>query len=154
MSSAWEVCCWHRAFLCLARTMCISICIYIIVIMLIITIIMCIYIYIYSFVYMMMMTTWCTLCRALSYGSKLPLRCVSHTLHREENELKSLLQLSLSLNIAMANLRTTILEFRGFDSSRTFILRGGIRVPSGSFSECLSQAILVGMILVGRLAVQ
>ena len=50
-----------------------------------------------------------------------------------------------------ANLRTKILDFRGFDASITSILRGGIPRPIGNFPESLSQAILVGRILVGRL---
>ena len=50
-----------------------------------------------------------------------------------------------------ANLRTRTLDFRGFDSGRILILRGGIPRPVGNFPERLSQAILVGMILVGRL---
>ena len=52
-----------------------------------------------------------------------------------------------------ANLRTKILDSRGFDSSRVSILRGGIIMSIGNFPECLSQAILVGIILVGRLGV-
>ena len=52
-----------------------------------------------------------------------------------------------------ANLRSKILDFRGFDSSRVLILRGGIPRPKGVFPESLSQAILAGIILVGRLGV-
>ena len=52
-----------------------------------------------------------------------------------------------------ANLRTKILDFRGFDSSRILILRCGILMSLGSFLEVLGRAILVGIILVGRLDV-
>ena len=52
-----------------------------------------------------------------------------------------------------ANLRTKILDFRGFDSSRILIWRGGIVMSIGDFPEGLSQAILVGIMLVGRLGV-
>ena len=52
-----------------------------------------------------------------------------------------------------ANLRTKMLDFTGFDSSRTLVSRGGIPRPKGNFPESLSQAILVGIILVGRLGV-
>ena len=52
-----------------------------------------------------------------------------------------------------ANLRTKILDFRGFDSSRILILRGGILMSIGNISEIMIQAILVGIILVGRLGV-
>ena len=45
-------------------------------------------------------------------------------------------------------------DFRGFDSSGILILRGGIPSPIGNFPESLSQAILVGVILVGRLGVR
>ena len=52
-----------------------------------------------------------------------------------------------------ANLRTKILDFRGLDSSRILILRSGILMSIGHFPEVLSQRILVGTILVGRLGV-
>ena len=42
-----------------------------------------------------------------------------------------------------ANLRTKILAFRGFDSGRILILRGGILMSIGNFPEMLSQRILV-----------
>ena len=51
-----------------------------------------------------------------------------------------------------ADLRTKILDFRGFDSSIIVVLRGGILMCMGSFPEMLSQAILVGILLVGRFA--
>ena len=41
------------------------------------------------------------------------------------------------------------MDFRGFESS--IILRGEILMSIGDFPESLSQAILVGIILVGRL---
>ena len=50
-----------------------------------------------------------------------------------------------------ANLRTEILDFREIDSSSILILRGGILRPIGDFPEMLSQQILAGIILVGRL---
>ena len=43
-----------------------------------------------------------------------------------------------------ANLRTKIPDFRGFDSSRILILRGGILMSMGNSLERLSQAILAG----------
>ena len=52
-----------------------------------------------------------------------------------------------------ANLRTKILDFRGFDSSIDLCLRGGIPRPIGDFPKSLSQTILVGIMLVGRLGV-
>ena len=45
------------------------------------------------------------------------------------------------------------MDFRGFDSSIIFKLRGGIPRPIGNLPESLSQAILVGITLVGKLAV-
>ena len=42
-----------------------------------------------------------------------------------------------------ANLRTKILDFRGFDSNIILILRGGILMSVGDFLEIVSQAILV-----------
>ena len=52
-----------------------------------------------------------------------------------------------------ANLRTRILYFRGSDSERILILRGGIFSSIGDFLEILSQQILVGIIFVGRLGI-
>ena len=52
-----------------------------------------------------------------------------------------------------ANPRTNIVDFRGFDSRIILILRGGIPRPIGNFPESLTQAILVGAMLVGRLGV-
>ena len=43
------------------------------------------------------------------------------------------------------------MDVGGFDSSIILIRRGGIPRPIGDFPESLSQAILVGMMLVGRL---
>ena len=48
-------------------------------------------------------------------------------------------------------LPVTLLDFRGFDSSRIWILRGGILMSVGNFSEGLSQRISVGRLLAGRL---
>ena len=51
------------------------------------------------------------------------------------------------------NLPTNIVDFRGFDSSIILILMGGILRPIEDFPETLSQALLVGIMLVGRLGV-
>ena len=51
------------------------------------------------------------------------------------------------------NLPTNIVDFRGFDSSVLLILRGGILRSIGNFPEILSQAMLVGIMLVGKLGV-
>ena len=53
----------------------------------------------------------------------------------------------------MANLRTKILDFRGFDPSIILMLRCGILMSTGNFLEISSQQILVDIILVGRLVV-
>ena len=50
-------------------------------------------------------------------------------------------------------LDTKILDFRGFDSSIILIIRGGIPRPIGNFPESLTQAMLVGVMLVGILSV-
>ena len=51
------------------------------------------------------------------------------------------------------NLRTKILDFIGFDSIIVWCLGAGILKPAGNSPEVLSQGILAGVILVGRLAV-
>ena len=53
----------------------------------------------------------------------------------------------------MANLRATIRDLGGFDSGRILSLRGAILMHMGDFPEGLSQQILAGMILLGRLGV-
>ena len=45
------------------------------------------------------------------------------------------------------------LGFRGLDSGRILILRGGILRPIGNFRQSLSQQISVGIVLAGRLGV-
>ena len=52
-----------------------------------------------------------------------------------------------------ANLGTNMMDFRGFDSSIILFLRGGILISIGDFPKSLNQAILVGIMLVGRLGV-
>ena len=52
-----------------------------------------------------------------------------------------------------ANLCTKILDFRGFDSSIILILRVGIPRPKGNSLGILSQRVLVGRFLVGRVGV-
>ena len=52
-----------------------------------------------------------------------------------------------------ANPHTKILDFRGSYSSRILIVRGGILLSIRNFPESLSQAILAGRFLVGRLGV-
>ena len=48
---------------------------------------------------------------------------------------------------------TNIVDFGGFDSSTILIWRGGIPRHVGDSPEMLTQAILVGTMLVGRLGV-
>ena len=48
---------------------------------------------------------------------------------------------------------TNTMDFRGFESSINLILRVGILMSIGDFPESLSQAILVGTMLVGGLGV-
>ena len=47
-----------------------------------------------------------------------------------------------------ANLPTNIMDFREFDSSMILVLRGGILMSIQDFPESLSQAILVGVMLL------
>ena len=61
--------------------------------------------------------------------------------------------LQVVLVIIMPNLPTNIVDFRRFDSSIILSLMGGIPRSIGDFPESLSQAILVGTMLVGRLCV-
>ena len=52
-----------------------------------------------------------------------------------------------------ANLPTNMMDFRGLDSSIILSLRGGIPRPIGNFPESATQAMLVGIMSVGRLGV-
>ena len=56
--------------------------------------------------------------------------------------------------IYIYNLRTKILDSRGFDSSRILILRGGILMSTGNIPEMLSQHIFSGVIFVGKWGVR
>ena len=60
---------------------------------------------------------------------------------------------TINSNTYTANRRSNIMDFRGFDSGVILIVRGGIPRPIGNFPESLSQAILIGIMLVGRLGV-
>ena len=51
------------------------------------------------------------------------------------------------------NLPTNIVDFIGLDSSIMLILMGGMLMSMGDFPESLNQAILVGIMIVGRLGV-
>ena len=53
----------------------------------------------------------------------------------------------------MPDLPTNIVDAIGFDSSAILSLRGGIPRPTGDFPESLSQAMLVGIMLAGRLGI-
>ena len=48
-----------------------------------------------------------------------------------------------------ANLPANIVDFRGFDSSVIIIIGGEHLISTGDFPESLSQAMLVGVMLVG-----
>ena len=61
--------------------------------------------------------------------------------------------ITASFQRVTANLRTNIMDFRGFNSSVVLIIRSGILMSIGDFPESLSQAILVGIMLVGKLGV-
>ena len=52
-----------------------------------------------------------------------------------------------------ANLPTNIVNFRRFDSSTILCVRGEMFMSIGDFPECLSQAMLVGIMSLGRLCV-
>ena len=52
------------------------------------------------------------------------------------------------------NLPTNIVDFGRFDSTAILNLRGEIPRPIGDFPETLCQAMLVGIMLVGRLGVR
>ena len=65
-----------------------------------------------------------------------------------------LLNILFSVPLNYGQSRTNIVDFRGFDSDIIFTQRGGILMSIGNFPESLSQAILVGIILVGRLGVE
>ena len=58
-----------------------------------------------------------------------------------------------SCKCSTPNLHTDIMDIRGLDSNISLIIRGGIVMSIGDFPESLSQAILVGIMLVRRLAV-
>ena len=66
---------------------------------------------------------------------------------------KNIITIINSTNNTTNNNNNKILDFGGFDSNTNLLLRGGILRYIGSFLELLSQGILAGIILVGRLDV-
>ena len=73
--------------------------------------------------------------------------CLSHLLGKQTSirlqtprEARKIIeQRRAARNQGTANLRTKILDFRGFDSSRILVSRGGIFMSTGNFPESLSQ---------------
>ena len=97
----------------------------------------CIYIYIYTHY-------------VIYYDSSALLVSHERCRGREPDEAE---RASRPLVSGTANLPTNIVDFGGFDSSIMLNLRGGIPRPKGNFPEILSQAMLLGVMLVGRLGV-
>ena len=101
---------------------------------------MCIYIYMYMYTYTCNMYTYniyiymYILLFCLSYAAA-PLAC-------QQRPVRDGRRTSLQTRTLTAHLRTKILDFRGFDSSRILILWGGILRSIGNFPESLSQRIL------------
>ena len=79
--------------------------------------------------------------------------CVHRERERERERERAIMDCPRCLRDSTPNLPTDIVGFRGFDSSIILILRGGILMSIGDFLESLSQAMLVGTMLVGRLGV-
>ena len=72
-----------------------------------------------------------------------------HASLRAVEELVALVGLREATTPNLSN----IVGFRGFDSSTISISRDGIPMSIGELPESLSQAMLVGIMLVGRLGV-
>ena len=116
----------------------VHICIYSYIYIYIYYVCVCVYIYIYIYINKCMRprrrpwtpTSW-------SPARTRSTRCSSGTTH-------------ISYMSGMANPPTNIV---GFESSIIFIIRGAILMSIGDFLESLSQAMLVGIMLVGRLCV-
>ena len=62
----------------------------------------------------------------------------------------TIIKTTIMIIVTTPNLPTNIVDFGGFDSIIVLFVRGGIPRPTGNFPESLSQAMLVGTILVGR----
>ena len=65
-----------------------------------------------------------------------------------------ILQAHTDAHTITANLGTKILDFRGFDSNIILTVRRELIMSEGTNQQSLRKAILVGIILVGRLGVQ
>ena len=110
-----------------------------------------IYMYIYIYIYMYVGEG-----APPSAGSQ-PLSIYQTTGTGDWKPLKSTFNMCLWLahyrTLVTPNLPTDIVDFGGLDSSIILISRGGISRHIGDFPESLSQAMLVGTMLVGRLGV-
>ena len=58
----------------------------------------------------------------------------------------------LRLSLLTINFPTNTMDFRGLDSGVISSTRGGTPGPTGNWPQSLSQAILVGVMLVGKLS--
>ena len=87
----------------------------------------------------------------LYIGIGSPALCPTFAVHRWSSRQRASPIQGKRTQLATANLRTKILDFRGFDSSRILISWVGILRSIGYFPESFSQRTLVGIILVGRL---
>ena len=66
---------------------------------------------------------------------------------------RTALRASARSRVCLSAVLRLFMDFRGFDSSIILIITGEIIVSIEDFLESLSQAILVGIMLVGRLGV-
>ena len=107
----------------------------------------CMYIYIYIYIYMYTSTHTRTL-----HPPSMPLPS-SGGFDQKHGALISVVQFQTFPEGwgSTANLGTKILDFRVFDSSIILVLMAGILIPIGNLPESFRQAVLVWMILVGRL---
>ena len=87
--------------------------------------------------------------RALPYVMYGCYRCVNHLRLKQSHDSDD----CSAAHVVTPNPPTNIVDVRGFDSSIILISRGGILMFIGNLPESLSQAMLVGTMLVGRLGV-
>ena len=119
-------------------------------------ILMCVYIYIYIYVYLfILICAWvfvcfitCLMCLVFPARATRAARCFSIGFY-----LAGRVNGQNRVSEGTPDLPTNIAGFRGFDSSVILILRGGILRYIGDYPESLIQAMLVGIMLVGRLGV-
>ena len=99
----------------------------------------------------------CLACTTARFGfarnyrqSSKPSHYMASVVHKVHAKSLSVRQENDKFNTCLANLRTTILDFRGLDSSIILCIRPGILMSVRDFAESFRQAVLASREILSR----